>query len=211
MSPDIQHQRFEDCESESAKWERAYIGKDIYRGHRYLTLLTLSTDPSKAVRASLNLKEDRVFIDIPTRDSFPDTVLFDQAYNTTLFGEIDREQFRNYGLDPYRVDHLLSYLNRKAAGVENEDSPNWFYSTFALEHAQSYGNICISSHGGQSNFNITIERKLNSVERALNVAIETSFWDRARTSLPHINFTPWSVDAYLEEVVSTLKFLPKDW
>lgn len=204
------------AEHEIRKWEEAFLGKSLFQQDEYAVLLVLRSDPSKRLYGSLVVDPRRVLIDIPLVDHTPEEALARQVYETTFFGEVDPEKYRATATKEFTREHLLAFLNRKAAGVFPGETPDWFYTTFGVKHLEPYGSLYIGSHGGQGtygyDYNATIESRRRAGEVAGKSVISAiDFAQTTQRSLPHIRVTPFPVDGYLQEVRSTLKFLPRDW
>lgn len=204
-------------EHEAKRWEEAFLGRSLFQQDVYAVLLALRNDPSKKIYASLVVDPYRVSIDIPLVDHTPQETLIQQAYKTTFFGEVVPEKYHAFATDEFTRDHLLALLNRKIAGVSSDETPDWFYTTFNVKHLKPYGSLYIGSHGGQGtygyDYNATIEenRPRTSEITGKSAISATEFAQATHRSLPHISVNPLHVDAYLQEVQSTLKFLPRDW
>ncbi|MBI2034669.1 MAG: hypothetical protein HYT11_02955 [Candidatus Levybacteria bacterium] len=217
MPIEILKRRTENSDEEAKKWEPAFLGKDLYGRSRYVASLALRDDQSKKVYALVNTDFGEVMMDIPLNDPIPKEVLVQQAYlSSTVFGEIDQEKYRDFATNSYR-DHLLALLNREMAGVSSEDVAKWFYTTFGIERSKKYGKICICSHGGLGkygyDFNVMMVEsndRTNDVNGMTTRAV-ADFTHVVLRSLPYVSLKPLPVDVYLQDVESTLKFLPKDW
>ena len=208
--------RSEVAEQEVKRWEEAYLGRSLFQDV-YVALLALRNDPSKKVYATLVVDPWSVRIDIPLADHTPEETLIQQAYETTIFGEIDPEKYRPFATGEFTRGYLLALLNRKTAGVSPDDTPEWFYTTFGVKHLEPYGDLYIGSHGGQGTYgythNATIEwrKSRTQVIIGMSTLAALDFAKVTQRSLPHMSVTPLPVDVYLEDVQSTLKFLPRDW
>lgn len=204
------------AEYEVKRWEEAFLAKSLLQEDVYAALLALRCDPSKKVYASLAVGPRRVSIDIPLKDQTPQKTLVQSAYETTFFGEVNPEKYRAFATGEFTRDHLLAMLNRDTAGVSVDEAPGWFYTTFGVEHLKSYGSLYIGSYGGQSaygyDYNATIENRTRTSEVTGRSAISAiDFAQATQRSLPHISVSPLPIDAYLQQVQSALKFIPRDW
>ena len=204
-----------ELKSEIKKWKEASFDGPICLRGEYAILLSLRSDSSKKVYASLVVYPSRVNIDIPVMDNTPQEELIKSAYDTTFFGEVDPEKYREFATGPNRRS-LLAFLNRTKAGVTSNETPQWFYATFGLKSQGPYDSVYIGSSGGIGNYgyesSITIGGSSETDDIAGNEEISAiAFAQMTQKSLLNIIVTPLSIDRYLEDIQSTLKFLPKDW
>lgn len=203
-------------EYEAKRWEEAFLGKSLFQQDVYALLLALCNDPSKKIYASLVVDPLKPYIDIPLIDHTPQDVLARRAYMTTFFGEVVPEKYHAFATDEFIRDHLLALLNRKTAGVSPDEVSKWFYTTFRLEHLKRYGPIYIGSHGGANTYGYDHHATIESSSQADGVKGMTTraavdFAKVVQRSLPHLIVEPLPIDTYLQDVQSTLKFLPRDW
>lgn len=203
-------------EIEISRWEQAYLGKSLFRQDVYTTSLALHGENTRKVYALMIADLFHVHIDIPLVDHTPPGRLSQQAYETTFFGEVIPEKYRAFAIDGLSRNGLVAFLNRKTADVSLDEISGWFYTTFGVEHLKNYGSIYIGSHDGRNTDGYDYSATIESSSRQGSVGgvtIESvvNFSRIVRRSLPHLNVEPLPVDAYLQDLQSTLKFLPKDW
>lgn len=197
-------------------WEHAFLGRYWFQGNVCCATLALRSDDSKKAYAYMSVSPRRVSLDIPLLDHTPQETLLQKAYETTFFGEVVPERYRAFAKDEFNRDHLLAFLNRKKAGVSPDEVLEWFYATFGVKHLKKYGSIYLSSHGGVNRYGYdyfaTIERSstADSVDD-ITTRAAIDFANDVQKSLPHLSVEPLPVDAYLQDLQSTLKFLPRDW
>jgi hypothetical protein len=219
----LENREGEISEEERKQWETAYLGKDFLGKREYGVSLTLHDNPSIRVFAAISTDSLGVEIDIPLIDRTPEQELLNEAYlNTTLFGEIDPEKYRSFATEEYKKEQLFAFLNRKMAGVEIDDVPDWFYSTFNMDHFERYGAVHISSHGGGGEYGHDFNATINPINRSsdynrrdetqeASIQRANDYVQTVRQSLPHIDVKPLPVKSYLQDVQDTLRFLPRDW
>lgn len=193
-------------------WERAYLGKSLSRDV-YCATLALSADNSKEVYAFMIADPLRVSLDIPLVDHTPQDTLLQEASETTFFGKVVPKRYRAFATNEFTRHHLLAFLNRKKAGVLPDEVPEWFYTTFGVKHLEEYGSVYLHSHGGAGKYGqnhcATIERSSPADhvdDMTTRMAID--FAKVIQESLPHLSVEPLPVKAYLQDLQSTLQFLP---
>ncbi|MCL4365746.1 hypothetical protein M1437_00785 [Patescibacteria group bacterium] len=208
--------RAEVAKLEIRRWEEAFLGKSLLEQDRYAVLLALRSNPSQRVYASLAIDSSRVLIDVPLEDHTPQEILAQRAYETTFFGQEDPEKYRAFATEEFTHRRLLALLNRTTAGVSPDETFDWFCGTFGVRNLNSYGSVNIISHGGKGNygysFGVWIENaaQIDAIA-GRGIASAIDFAEATQKSLPHIRVNPLPIDAYLQDVQSTLKFLPRDW
>lgn len=215
--PEVVKELDQKAEIDSSRWESAFLTSDrMFNEDLYITSLSLRDQPSSKIYAHIIASERRTEIDIPIMDSLPETKLVQEAYNeATFFGEVDQEAFREFACDRFTSKNLLAMLNRKTTGLPYDEMPDWFYSTFKVDHLKQYGQILIGSHGGSTeygyDFNITFENRNRDKTYDKSASGVAQYVLEASNSLPQVDIVPVDINTYLNKVSSNLMFLPKDW
>lgn len=203
-------------EIEALKWEEASLGPGFMRRERYAALLTRRDNPASKVYASLEVHPSRLTLDIPLSEDTPEEILRHQAYLTTFFGDIDPVMFRSFATADFTAGKLMAFLNKKTAGTYPKTSTDWFHKSFGVNLHDRSGDYFIGSHGVRTehgfNHNETIERSssFRSNEEP-DIQSVIAFARGAENAFRHLSITPLPVETYLQDIQSTLKFLPKDW
>jgi len=198
------------------EWEQSRLGEELFSGREcFLASLSLSGDPSKKLYTYVKTDELMIELDIPLTDTTPIDVLLQRTYRqTTQLNDIDPDRYRTFATAYGNRDQLLAYLNRATAGVSPDDVPSWFYDTFSVDHREQYGDVYISSHGGQRTYGYDFHATIRSMKRFTEIdddRVEAAreYAQVIRKSLPTLNLTPVQISHYLHELQSALPIFPQ--
>lgn len=208
-------------EEERLDWESALLVdgsryRHLWEGEHssnvYATKLSVRDNPAASFYTYLRFSGDRPSVDIPLYDSRgTKEQLVEEFYTSaTFFGEIDREKFEELATYEYALDKIMAYMNQQLVGASHDQTPEWFYDTFGVDHLLGSKDAYIGSHGGRDSFSATIE--LDFRNRSKDALIDPdTFVQKTNAAFPHLMLSPLPKAEYLQAIESTLPFLPKDW